>query len=190
MVFKKNPEISREEVIWNGKTYRRYPNAKQSSHRRYFSCAGSFLHRDVWRGVHGTIPKGYHVHHKDGNPANNSIENLECISSHVHFQMHKEERSIRAKTPKHLELLNSIRHMTVDWHRSEEGRAWHRENAKVSLEKARSVKKFSKKPDINKMCEVCSAPFTTRNVRKTLCGSACQSRKSKAKRRVKSCIGV
>jgi len=190
MVFKKNPTVCREEIIWNGKTYRRYPTAKQSSHRRYFSCAGSFLHRDVWKSVHGVIPKGFHIHHKDGNPANNDIENLECIHSSVHFSMHSEERSERAKKPEHLEFLNSIRHRTVDWHRSEEGRAWHRENAKASLAKARSVKRFSKKPDINRMCEVCSAPFTTRNVRKTLCSVACQSKKSKTKRRSNSCIGV
>ena len=182
MVFKKNPEICREEIIWNGKTYRRYPAAKQSSHRRYFSCSGSFLHRDVWRSVHGEIPRGFHVHHKDGNPANNAIDNLECICSREHFQMHSEERSARAKTPEHLELLNSIRHLTVGWHKSPEGRAWHRENAKSSLAKARSVKRFSRKPDVNRACEVCGAAFTTRNSRKVLCSVACQSRKSKAKR--------
>jgi len=181
MVFQKNPEKVREEIVWNGRKYRRYPNAKQSSHRRYFSRSGSFLHRDVWCSVNGEIPPGFHVHHKDGNPANNDISNLECIHSSVHFSMHKEERSERARKPEHLKFLNSIRHKTVDWHRSEEGRAWHRENAKASLEKARQVKKFSKMPDINKSCEVCGKAFVTRNKRKTLCGSACQTKKSRTK---------
>lgn len=183
MVFKKNTDIAREEIVWNGKTYRRYPNAKQSSHRRYFSCSGSFLHRDVWKYHHGEIPKGFHVHHKDGNPANNDISNLECISSSVHYSLHSEERSRRSSTPEHLKLLNDIRPMTVDWHRSEEGRAWHRENAKASLAKARAVKRFSNRPDINKTCEVCSRPFITRNVRKILCSVSCQSKKRDAKKK-------
>jgi hypothetical protein len=183
MVFQKNPNITREEVIWNKKTYRRYPNAKQSSHRRYFSCAGSFLHRDVWREKHGEIPKGFHVHHKDGDPANNDILNLECVSGKDHFVLHKETRSTNSKRPEHLALLERIRPMTVDWHKSDEGRAWHRENAKLSLVKARQAIRFSKKPDLHRNCEVCGEAFTTRNTRKTICGTACQSKKSKSKKR-------
>ena len=183
MVFQKNPDIIREEVVWCGKTYRRYPNAKQSSHRRYFSCAGSFLHRDVWRVTYGEIPKGFHIHHKDGDPANNDISNLECIAGRDHFALHRESRSKRSKTPEHLAHLAAIRHKTVDWHKSDEGRAWHRENAKSSLAKARLAVRFSKSPDLHRSCEICGVAFTTRNTRKILCSAKCQDKKAKAKKR-------
>jgi len=183
MVFQKNPSTIREEIVWNGKTYRRYPNAKQSAHRRYFSCAGSFLHRDVWIKAHGKVPDGFHIHHKDGNPANNDINNLECISSSDHFALHSEERSMRAKTPKHLAFLGDIRPKTAEWHRSEEGRAWHRQHAKASLEKARLAPRFSKKPDLVKNCHHCGKEFTTRNVRKIICGVSCESKRKRAKKK-------
>ena len=38
-----------------------------------------FEHREVWEQAHGPIPEGGVIHHKDHNPANNSLENLELI---------------------------------------------------------------------------------------------------------------
>lgn len=32
----------------------------------------------------GEVPKGYHVHHKDGNKQNNSVQNLEILSAREH----------------------------------------------------------------------------------------------------------
>jgi hypothetical protein len=45
-----------------------------------------FLHRYVWEKHYGIIPKGHHIHHKDGNKLNNSIENLECLSESDHHK--------------------------------------------------------------------------------------------------------
>lgn len=72
-------------------------------HRRnaYFSTAfrnpdGSqrteLLHRRVWADAHGAIPDGYVVHHKDDNPKNNEIENLELMERSAHNSMHKRGR--------------------------------------------------------------------------------------------------
>ena len=36
----------------------------------------SSLHREIWRDHFGPIPDGHHIHHIDGNPDNNDIENL------------------------------------------------------------------------------------------------------------------
>ena len=181
MVFQKNSDIVREEIVWNGKIYRRYPNAKQSSHRRYFSCAGSFLHRDVWRYFKGEIPAGHHVHHINNDPADNDLSNLECIPSKDHFMLHSEERSVRAKGPEQLVHLANIRPLTVEWHKSEEGRAWHKENAKSSLVKARLAPRFSQKSDLVRNCHHCGQEFTTRNVRKIICSVSCESKRKRAK---------
>lgn len=44
------------------------------------------LHRHVWEKHFGPIPKGYHIHHKDGNKLNNDISNLECLSASDHHK--------------------------------------------------------------------------------------------------------
>jgi len=48
-------------------------------------------YRKVYELHHGKIPKGYHVHHIDGNPLNNEITNLKCISAEEHAKIHKNE---------------------------------------------------------------------------------------------------
>lgn len=46
------------------------------------------LHRLIYEEVHGKIPDGYHVHHKDGNKLNNSIDNLELLEKRKHHSLH------------------------------------------------------------------------------------------------------
>lgn len=35
------------------------------------------IHRDIWNYYYGEIPQGYEIHHKDLNPENNNISNLQ-----------------------------------------------------------------------------------------------------------------
>lgn len=52
------------------------------------SCVGA--HRIIWMVAKKCdIPEGYDVHHKDHNPLNNSIYNLELIELHKHRSEHK-----------------------------------------------------------------------------------------------------
>lgn len=47
------------------------------------------IYRRIWEKYHNQkIPKGFHIHHLDGNNKNNSIENLICVSAHVHWCIH------------------------------------------------------------------------------------------------------
>src|SRR5215469_4924479 len=46
------------------------------------------LHRAVWMHSNGKIPKGYHIHHIDGNHDNNDITNLQCLSPGDHQRLH------------------------------------------------------------------------------------------------------
>lgn len=63
----------------------------------YFQRKGKRLHREVWKYHRGEIPKGFHVHHKDGDRSNNQIENLLLVEKSEHLSMHmtpeKKERS-------------------------------------------------------------------------------------------------
>jgi hypothetical protein len=42
------------------------------------------LHRYVWEKHNGKIPKGYDIHHLDGDKTNNDISNLECLPKPEH----------------------------------------------------------------------------------------------------------
>ena len=121
-----------ERVFVDGHWWNRYPDSKRRSDRVYFkrSIHGGteWLHRRIWEDAHGTIPKGCHIHHKDGNPDNNDISNLECLTvrAHVHKHPYTEKRLAEHKV-----LLDEIRGKTKEWHASPEGHEWHSKHAKA-----------------------------------------------------------
>ena len=46
-------------------------------------------HQKAWIDYNGRdIPKGYHIHHLDGNRNNNNPENLLCVSPQLHYEIH------------------------------------------------------------------------------------------------------
>lgn len=48
------------------------------------------VHRIVWVALHGPIPDGYQIDHRDGDKQNNSIANLEAVPPAVNMQRAKE----------------------------------------------------------------------------------------------------
>lgn len=54
----------------------------------YISGVNKRLHRAIWEKQHGPIPAGYHIHHSDGNPGNNKLDNLELVSHATHMKLH------------------------------------------------------------------------------------------------------
>ena len=63
----------------------------------------------VWRKHHGEKPYGYHLHHIDGNPDNNDISNLECLSPEDHAKKHGYISN--------LVMSETIRHLGDEWKR-------------------------------------------------------------------------
>lgn len=47
------------------------------------------IHRLIYTVVIGEIPKGYDIHHKDGNKLNNNPDNLIAIPHSEHLSLHK-----------------------------------------------------------------------------------------------------
>ena len=126
------------------------------------------LHLYIWEKYHGPIPNGYHVHHKDHNPNNNDIENLELIEKTSHLKMHAEEnREISSKTVKKYALPAAI-----EWHKSDDGHEWH----KIQYEKTLAQKWDEK---VTKTCIVCGKPFETSvlmQYKSKFCSNACKSK--------------
>ena len=46
------------------------------------------VYRKIYEEHHGEIPKGYHIHHIDGNHSNNCVTNLQCVSAQEHYNIH------------------------------------------------------------------------------------------------------
>lgn len=166
-----------ESIVFNGVTFRRYPGSPHISHRRYFSPgphdAGrgvEALHREIWKSVHGPIPAGHHIHHRDGDPLNNDVGNLECVSIFEHRREHRDAH----RTPEQLEHLSRVQPLAAEWHASPEGIAWHREAGRKSWE-ARPLNSFT--------CTECSRVFTSRNPTATFCGDTCGTRSRRRRRR-------
>lgn len=88
---------NRESVVYKGVSYYRYPDSKRRTHRTYYlggakwKVSAKYLHRKMWEDVYGEIPKGFIVHHKDGDSSNNTIENLEIMSRKHHMELHMQE---------------------------------------------------------------------------------------------------
>lgn len=185
MVFKRNPEIRVEVVVFNGRRYRRYPDAKQPAHRRYFGRSKGFLHRDVWEFYNGPIPDGYEVHHIDGDTANNDISNLECLPASEHRRMEHAGQVAHAHSDAQKEHLARIRGKAAEWHRSEEGRAWHREHAKRAFGKVDRKAWYDAQPLVEKTCEECGVKFMGKIAKNVLCSAACADRRRRRKLREK-----
>lgn len=162
-----------ESIEYDGYTWNRYPEARRRSDRVYYKrtfteggkVLAKYLHRYIYEQAYGAIPKGFHVHHKDGDPNNNALENLECLSAaeHVHKHPYTAERLEEQKNH-----LDRIRPLTKAWHKSAEGHAKHKEIGGLSY------KDFKPEP---KVCAYCGKVFLPHAIgnRDKFCSNACKS---------------
>lgn len=125
------------------------------------------MHVYVWEHYNGKIPKGYHVHHIDEDKSNNSIENLELLSSSEHLSLHGKERAANHYGEMIANLQNNACPQARKWHSSNEGREWHRMHYKTTKEKIHIKKKF--------ICENCGKEFESSQVRSRFCSNNCKS---------------
>lgn len=159
------PIIS-ETTVFGGVNFIRYPEAKTLSDRRYFKgrwringkLVKTYLHRVMWIEANGPIPKGHHIHHKDGNHLNNTLENLECITAAEHLSNHYAEKSDEWKAEKTTLLITVAQEAAKAWHKSEEGRAWFSEQSK---------RNWQAKATTTETCTVCGTTYETKDARKT-----------------------
>src|SRR5947209_9572122 len=127
---------------------------------KYFQRNGVRLHCAVWEHVHGRpVPRGHHVHHKDGNRSNNEPGNLQLLSQRDHLSIHGRRNR---RTP--VEAIKAA----VDWHKSKAGHKWHREQYERYKHLLHADKQFT--------CEQCGASFKTADVGiNRFCRNSCKS---------------
>jgi hypothetical protein len=172
----KTPVFERDEVVFNGIKFRRYPNSNSWADRNYYRpasnhiCRGiGHLHREVWKATHGEIPDGYEIHHVDGNTLNNSIDNLECLTKAEHLALHAGLLPEWKRKWLTENLRLNVRPKASNWHQSDEGREWHSHLGYWSW--------VGREP-ITLVCELCTTPFETLD-RKTdtrFCSNKCKAR--------------
>lgn len=136
---------------FNGKRYYKRGRYYRSDSR---GPKPDYMHRDVWRHFNGAIPAKHHVHHKDDNPANNRIDNLELLPASQHNALHSV-----GKVPNWRKGVAAARGVKRDWAKA--GRA---------LWANRAVSKYS--------CVLCSKTFTSRAIQRVplFCGQNCQKK--------------
>src|SRR6056297_1825200 len=97
---------------FNGEVFRLYPG------ERYFSRGRSRMHTKVWVHYFGNIPKGYQIHHKNGNKWDNRIENLEILPALLHQKEHGKRRA--KENPEWFEQLHKKGiQKAKEWHKSD-----------------------------------------------------------------------
>lgn len=123
------------------------------------------MHKYVWEFYNGKIPKGYEVHHIDGNRANNDISNLQLLSSAEHKKLHSEMLSDEIREWRRNNIKEKALPKAVEWHKSEEGREWHKKHANsIDLHKVRHL-----------TCAWCGKEFETFSTRvNKFCSNACK----------------
>lgn len=152
---------------FNGKIYKLYRG------ERYFSRGCKRLHVVVWSHFNGPVPKGYHVHHKNEDPTDNRIENLELVLARQHLSEHSKQRhedpKFRKKALKH---MAKIRPLTKKWHASKEGRDWHKAHAAKVLGGKNRAK-------IKLLCTLCGKEYETDKILRShskFCSVNCKSK--------------
>lgn len=134
---------------------------------RYYQRSKKRLHRVVWEYHYGKIPEGFDIHHKDGNPGNNQIDNLELLLRREHHQKHmlKPERVEKSR-----QSICIAREEAKKWHGSIDGAAWHSEHAKEY---------WSKTKENTYRCSFCGKEFHTNHVygdqQNRFCSNSCKT---------------
>lgn len=160
-----------EHITYRGRVYYRHPDSHRRSDRVYYRLpqGGGYLHRAVYEDHHGPIPPGHDVHHIDRDPSNNDPSNLTAKPAANHARDHSNQRFTDDDYRRqNAELLNEVRHLATEWHRSDEGRAWHRQHA---------VDTWKERESETRVCDHCGAEYQTRDRRSTtrFCSNRCKS---------------
>ena len=126
-------------VEWNGSPY--YYSKRTGYYR---SSAGTELHRDMWALAFGPIADGVQIHHKDENRTNNTLDNLEALTSEAHARHHN---------------ITKPRGFTV---------------ATPEQRSAGAKAMWNKRKPIKRVCLTCQGKYESRSTYSSFCSNKCK----------------
>lgn len=158
-------------ACYNGYSFRRDKKTGYFLSAQKIGGKRQRLHRYVWETENNvTIPKGYDIHHKDGNKLNNDISNLILLARDEHQSLHQRNLTDEQRKKRAENLLKNAIPKASKWHKSEQGREWHKQHGKEV---------FAKLEPIKYICTFCGAEFKTKNryskTSNTFCSNKCKS---------------
>lgn len=128
----------------------------------------NLMHRYVWEFYNGKIPKGYEIHHIDFDRSNNDISNLKLVSRSEHRKIHAELLTDEQREWKRQNLNKTARPKAIEWHKSEQGKKWHRQQIAMQRELGVFKHKLT--------CTNCGKVYVgEKNRENTFCSNACKS---------------
>lgn len=152
------PEIVDENhQKFDGITYGTKSNGRYTKNLQF--------HRMIYTYYCGEIPEGYEIHHRDHNPANNDISNLQCITSGEHCTIHNLEGR-----KKQIVCLNCGKIFTLTKRAHQ---------LFCSLECGNEYRAKNPNSDLyeERICEYCGKPFIALNHKNyTCCSKSCGSK--------------
>lgn len=123
------------------------------------------LHVAIWE-YHNKrkVPKGYCIHHKDGNTFNNDISNLECMPISEHSSKHakKSFNNEEYRRKNKADLLKASE-KAKEWHKSKDGREWHSKHAQ----------QMDYSPRFECICKQCGKTFLASHHDAMFCSDNC-----------------
>ena len=88
------------------------------------------LHIYVWEKYNGPVTDRYDIHHIDNDPSNNDISNLVALPRSEHHKLHMDDRDVSDL----IYIMETYaRPKAVEWHKSEEGREWHKKQYEQTI---------------------------------------------------------
>ncbi len=180
--------------------------AQNRTRRRHYWAGRSWLpqYRAVWEAVNGTTPDGFHIHHRDFNALNDTLDNLLLMPADAHNALHGEmmcgdnnpaRRLMRDAWRKNIsaavtgannpnygntaseETRRKMRDKSAQRWASDEAQAASGDAIKAALAKAKAEGRPVGRPQgqrFERSCPVCRAAFQTPRIEQIFCGSACR----------------
>lgn len=184
-----------ESIVYKGRTFRRYPESIDATCRNYYRATqlkgettGRKLHIEIWKDTYGELPKGHEIHHKDGDPLNNHIDNLEALTRKEHG---KKTRALF--TPERLEKFQQNGRMVWEKAPLRDGVCEHCQKPFTtkmpftrfcSTNCNRNARRLSKVDNETRNCVFCGKEFSVRKSLKIrFCSRSCGQRSQQPRKR-------
>lgn len=143
------------QIVYDGNVFTRdKKSGYYLSAKPIYKSKRIMLHRYVWIKYNGDIPDGMSVHHIDGDKENNSIDNYILMSKSKHTKHHIDEIMENQLDERRERFIEHALPAAAEWHKSEEGRKWHKGHWHNSLKPVIEEK-------VEKTCVVCDSKYET-----------------------------